>query len=269
MQPSAHALPLGAGCRVTMSVVPLAAIEGAGLTDCLTEAELAVSRMHRIPGRRTAHLAGRVAVKLAVLDDARRSARTLEARDIGVTQMMAGPQQGRPVVQLPAGAPPCDASISHSHALAVAAVATAGRVGVDIEFITPRTEAFVDEVFTAAEQAWLRELGVRLGRNMDDVWSLGWCLKEAMVKCTGHGLRDPLQQVNFSGWVEHTRAVAGMPWIGDTPTSMARLVTLATPGSTAAPTTGLIALSRGYAWAILHDGPGSRPRRGARSDDQQ
>jgi 4'-phosphopantetheinyl transferase len=241
-----------------MSVVPFAALEGADLTDWLTEAELAVSRMHRIPGRRTAHLAGRVAVKLAVLDDARRSDRTLEARDIGVTQMMAGPQQGRPVVQLPAGIPPCDASISHSQALAVAVIATAGRVGVDIELITPRTTAFIDEVFTASEQAWLREFGIRLGRNVDDVWSLGWCIKEAMVKCTGHGLRDPLQQVNFSGWVE--QEVVGMPWICDTPTSVARLVTLATPGSTAAPTTGLIALSRGYAWAILH---------GARSDDPQ
>lgn len=259
-QPCAHGLPLGAGCRVTMSVVPFAALEGADLTDWLTEAELAVSRMHRIPGRRTAHLAGRVAVKLAVLDDARRSDRTLEARDIGVTQMMAGPQQGRPVVQLPAGIPPCDASISHSQALAVAVIATAGRVGVDIELITPRTTAFIDEVFTASEQAWLREFGIRLGRNVDDVWSLGWCIKEAMVKCTGHGLRDPLQQVNFSGWVEHTQAVACTPWICDTPTSMARLVTLTTPGSTATPTTGLIALSRGYAWAILH---------GARSDDPQ
>lgn len=243
-----------------MSVVPFAALEGADLTDWLTEAELAVSRMHRIPGRRTAHLAGRVAVKLAVLDDARRSDRTLEARDIGVTQMMAGPQQGRPVVQLPAGIPPCDASISHSQALAVAVIATAGRVGVDIELITPRTTAFIDEVFTASEQAWLREFGIRLGRNVDDVWSLGWCIKEAMVKCTGHGLRDPLQQVNFSGWVEHTQAVACTPWICDTPTSMARLVTLTMPGSTATPTTGLIALSRGYAWAILH---------GARSDDPQ
>lgn len=240
-----------------MSVVPFDAIEGADLTDCLTEAELAVSRMHRIPGRRTAHLAGRVAVKLAVLDDARRSARSLEARDIGVTQRMAGPQQGRPVVQLPADIPPCDASISHSQALAVAAIATAGRVGVDIEFVTPRTAAFIDEVFTASEQAWLREFGIRLGRSMDEVWSLGWCIKEAMVKCTGHGLRDPLLQVNFSGWVEHTQAVAGVPWLCDTQTSMARLVTL----STAAPTTGLLALSRGYAWAILHQG--------ARTDDPQ
>ena len=257
-QPCAHGLPLGAGGRVTMSVVPLAAIEGTGLTDFLTEAELAVSRMHRIPGRRTAHLAGRVAVKLAVLDSTRRSTRTLEAREIGVTQMMAGPEQGRPIVQLPAGIPPCDVSISHSQALAVAVIATVGRVGVDIEFITPRTTAFIDEVFTASEQAWLREFGIRLGRNVDDVWSLGWCIKEAMVKCTGHGLRDPLQQVNFSGWVE--QKVVGMPWICDTPTSVARLVTLATPGSTAAPTTGLIALSRGYAWAILHGEPGLRPR---------
>lgn len=250
MRPCAHALPLGLDCPVTMSVVPLEAIEGADLTDCLTEAELAVSRMHRIPGRRTAHLAGRVAVKLAVLDAARRSATTLAAHDIGVTQWMAGPQQGRPVVQLPPGMPPCDASISHSQALAVAVVASSGRVGVDIELVSPRTAAFLDEVFTAAEQAWLGELGARLGRTMDEVWSLGWCIKEAMVKCTGHGLRDPLQQVDITGWIEPARVVSDVPWICDTPTSVARVVTL----STGAPTTGLIALSRGYAWAILHIG---------------
>lgn len=258
--PSAYELPLGAGCRVTVSVVPLAAIEAEGLTDMLTEAELAVSRMHRIAGRRAAHLAGRVAVKLAVMDDARRSARPLAARDIGVTQVMAGPEQGRPVVQLSAGVSSCDASISHSEAIAVAAVASAGRIGVDIEWVEPRTAAFVDEAFTASEQAWLRAFGARLDRPMDEVWNIGWCLKEAAVKCTGHGLRDPLQQIDISGWAEHPRALADVPWICDTPTSIARIMTLTTRGSAAAPTTGLIALSRGYAWAILHCG--------APSDDQ-
>ena len=63
-------------------------------------------------------------------------------------------------------------------------------VGVDLELIEPRTDAFVREWFTPEEQA-LVVAARRLGRS-DEVACLLWSAKEAAAKVLRAGLRlDP------------------------------------------------------------------------------
>lgn len=247
------------GQALTVAVVPLAPVRlaweshpGGPLAAVLTQAELAVSGMHRVPARRVAHLAGRVAAKSALLHQLRAQGSRLTALDLGITQVMAGPEQGRPVVQLPPGTPGCDLSITHSQELAAAVTTREGRVGVDLEGVRPRGPGFQEEVFTAAEQDWLLHWQRLHGREPEELWSLGWCLKEALVKLTGHGLRDSLQQVGFSGWTEEGGVLAAIPWITDAPGAYARRITLHPTRPEQGPVTGLLALGRGHALAVLH-----------------
>ncbi|MDC0713344.1 4'-phosphopantetheinyl transferase superfamily protein [Stigmatella sp. ncwal1] len=198
------------------------------------------------------HLAGRIAAKFALVHSLSSRGYPREARDLGITQRMAGPEEGRPVVQLPAGLPACDLSITHSHELAVAVVTERGRVGADLERVSPRSAALIDEVFTEAEQEWLSQCELLRGRTPDERWNLGWCIKEALVKCTGHGLRASLQQVTFSGWTEQGAASVSIPLLTDEPGALAQLITLHSEGVGSGPLTGLLALGQGYAFAALH-----------------
>ncbi|SEU30522.1 4'-phosphopantetheinyl transferase family protein [Stigmatella erecta] len=221
------------------------------LLTVLTPAEVAVSAMHHRLERRLAHLAGRIAAKSAVLHHLRARGYPLEPQELGLTQWMAGPEQGRPVAQLPAGVPPCELSITHSQGLAVAAVTERGRLGVDLERVNPRPAAFLDEAFTRAEQDWLLRCELLQGRTLEERWNLGWCLKEALVKCSGQGLRASLQQTPFSGWTEQGAAEAPLPGLTEGAGALAQLITLHTPG--AGSLTGLLALGQGYAFAALHE----------------
>ncbi|SEL13663.1 4'-phosphopantetheinyl transferase [Stigmatella aurantiaca] len=250
---------LPGGPHITLAVVPQPLVRQAWesnpqgtLATVLTQAELAVSGMHRMPERRVAHLAGRVAAKSALLHQLQLGGVPLAAHDLGLCQIMAGPEQGRPMAQLPPGCPACDVSITHSHELAVASTTEGGRVGVDLERVRPRGPGFLEDVFTAAEQDWLMHCQRLHGRTPDELWSLGWCIKEAMVKCTGHGLRDSLLQVGFSRWTEQGVVPAAIPWLTDVPEAFSRLITLHPTRPAGGTVTGLIALGRGYALAVLH-----------------
>jgi 4'-phosphopantetheinyl transferase len=253
-------LSLPGGPGVTFAVMPLAPVrqaweahpEGPLLT-VLTPAEVAVSGMHHRLERRLSHLAGRIAAKAALLHHLRALGHPLAAQDVGLTQQMAGPGQGRPVAQLPLGVPPCALSITHSRELAVAAVTAGGHLGIDLEYVSPRPPAFLDEAFTAAEQSWLRRCEGLLGRTPEERWNLGWCIKEALVKCSGQGLRAALQQTPFSGWTEHA-APGPLPGLTDAAGAWAQAITLHSPGT--GPRAGLLALGRGYAFAALHESHG-------------
>lgn len=258
------------GQPLTLAVVPLEAVRrawathpGGPLSQLLTQAELAVSGMHPRLERRMAHLAGRVAAKSALRSRLRALGHPLEAHDLGLTQMMAGPEEGRPVAQLPAGVPACDVSITHSHALAMAVVTTGGRVGVDLEQVVPRGLEFQEEVFTSTERAWLERYGQRQARAPADLWNLGWCLKEALVKCTGHGLRAALQQVTFSGWTETEGKGVHLPPLTDGPDAFVRFIRLDVPGTRPVEVTGMLALGSGYALAVLHEARQGSPERDA------
>lgn len=76
---------------------------------------------------------------------------------------------------------------------------TNGTIGVDLEVVEPRTEGFVTDFLTPAEQAWVRGPAVsdpRLGR--DAAANLVWSAKEAVLKVMHLGLRADTR------WVEVT-----------------------------------------------------------------
>ncbi len=92
---------------------------------------------------------------------------------------------GRPFVRLNGARQDGCLSVSHRSGRAACAWTSAGEVGlgIDLEQIEPRTDAFVRDYFTPAEQALVAD-----GRRDRDA-VLVWSAKEAMLKALGKGLR--------------------------------------------------------------------------------
>ena len=89
------------------------------------------------------------------------------------------------VTNAPSGQPLVDGihvSVSHKDDRAVAIVG-ARPVGIDLERIEPRTEAFLKIAFTPAELA--------LAAGRDDEYARLWAAKEAVAKALGTGMTDP------------------------------------------------------------------------------
>lgn len=83
-----------------------------------------------------------------------------------------------------------DFNLSHSGALAVLAVSTAGPVGIDVELIDPETDVkgLSESCFLAPERAVLDGLeGLALRRRFFAFWTA----KEALMKLTGQGMALP------------------------------------------------------------------------------
>jgi 4'-phosphopantetheinyl transferase len=107
------------------------------------------------------------------------------ARDLlgpGAWQMVAD-EDGRPVVTDGSGAIGPDLSLSHSGVWAAAAIAQAGRVGIDIE--VPRRgrdfRAIAECYFSPAEQCAIRTDGELAMLSF-------WTLREAVAKAVGGGM---------------------------------------------------------------------------------
>lgn len=82
------------------------------------------------------------------------------------------------------GVPPPRVSISHKGTVAVAAAA-AHDLGIDIEAVEPRGDAFETVAFDEGER---RVLGGFSGPHRDEWVTRAWCAKEAAGKVTGFGL---------------------------------------------------------------------------------
>ncbi len=95
---------------------------------------------------------------------------------------------------------PWPLSISHRDQWAFCALSTqAGvQIGVDIEYIEPRQDAFLSDYFTEEEQSYAR----KLDESERVVWmTAAWSMKEAVLKALGTGLRVDTRHValDFSG----------------------------------------------------------------------
>jgi 4'-phosphopantetheinyl transferase len=91
------------------------------------------------------------------------------------------------------GGPPLSLSISHCRGRAVCAVAAGVEpIGVDLEWIEPRSDAFVRDFFTPSEAArvW-RVRGAERDRRVTATWSA----KEAALKAQRTGLRVDTRSV--------------------------------------------------------------------------
>lgn len=162
----------------------------AGLT--LNSDELNVWRaMAKVSvNRRFDWLRGRVAAK-----DATRAA--LDAVvfpvDIAILPAEGGDAPRSALRQTADAGPPPLLSISHSGGVACAAAADPSRyagIGIDIETIAPRTDAFLLTAFSADERAMLPDDPD--GRARIATWI--WTAKEAVAKSFGAGLDDALSR---------------------------------------------------------------------------
>ncbi len=122
---------------------------------------------------------GRIAVKDAVRDHLwQQGAGPIFPLEVGV----ANDGAGRPVVTLPDGRS-LAVSLAHRTGVAVAAVATDGDAGIDVEVVEPRSDTFVG-MFLADDE---RALG--FGFNHDAWVTRAWTAKEAAAKADGTGLQ--------------------------------------------------------------------------------
>ena len=77
-------------------------------------------------------------------------------------------------------------SLSHREGAALGVVTRTGSVGCDLEWIEPRSEAFVRDYFTAAERERIEAAGV----SARELLANGlWSAKESLLKLLGVGLR--------------------------------------------------------------------------------
>jgi phosphopantetheinyl transferase len=84
---------------------------------------------------------------------------------------------------------------SHSHGVILLALARGLEVGVDVEYVQPRSLIEIaDRFFHPEEAAWVRSLpeaGQRQG------FFAVWSAKEAFIKCTGKGLAQGLSSFKY------------------------------------------------------------------------
>ena len=136
----------------------------------LSDEELGELRARGADKRVADRIAGRIAAKRALS--------SLTGRPFSALRVRSLPS-GEPVCEVD-GAQGPRLSISHSGGRAVAVATARGRVGVDIEAVTPRHESFVREWFHDDEAA----------AHGGDPWKItaGWCAKEAVLKALGAGM---------------------------------------------------------------------------------
>jgi len=148
----------------------------------------------RTAAKQRHRLAGRAAAKIAVQVHL---ARSLENRcsweQICIRNRSEGPRAGEPLVRIDSWEERTtpSLSLSHSHDYGLAMTASGGKVGIDLERIEARHPSLIDEAFTREEQERLR-LDLGLGETREARITLWWCMKEALLKMLGTGLRIPL-----------------------------------------------------------------------------
>lgn len=156
-------------CRRTLDDVP----SGDGW---LTPAEREIQTRYTVPVRRADWRLGRWTAKTAM-----RAAFGVGEHEVAVIAA----DDGAPEVHLDGGPLPVSLSISHRQGVAVAAVACAGvAVGIDLEIVEPRSDAFVREWFLGVDQ-----VRIRAADDPHEMACLRWSIKEAAAKLLRGGLR--------------------------------------------------------------------------------
>ena len=124
-------------------------------------------------------------------------------------------ESGAPYAQVDGEMAEVDVSMSDRAGWAVCLVgppgsASSGTLGIDLEVVEPRSDAFVADFFTAAERDYVRSLAQRHRR--DEAANLIWSAKEAALKVQQVGLRVDTRTVEVElqhaprpdGWREMT-----------------------------------------------------------------
>lgn len=148
----------------------------------LSPGELMWLSGRRVPKRRADWRLGRWVAKQAVL-------RVLDSPSLDPSSVeIAASPGGAPKVRVhaPGYWPDVSMSLSHSGGRGFAAAhAVEVGIGCDLEEITLRSEAFVEDYFTRGESAWIRADPSEHDLRATLVWSA----KESVLKALGEGLR--------------------------------------------------------------------------------
>jgi phosphopantetheinyl transferase len=129
-------------------------------------------------------LSGRIAAKDAVRDLLWRGG---HGALFPVELAIESEASGRPIVHFGAGRD-LRVSIAHKEEIAVAIAREGKDVGIDVERIEPRTDAFGEISFTK------EELRLVEGEPRDEAWTRLWAAKEAAAKAQGTGLEGQLRR---------------------------------------------------------------------------
>ena len=187
---------LGGGGREVLSGLHLAWVREEDLppdTRWLSDAEREVLKGLKLDKRRTDWLLGRWAVRRALASclagDTAVGADVWAGDGLGDVSVLAD-DDGRPRILGPAevlGHTPPAVSLSHSGGLGFSAVGPGPTaLGCDVEVVAPRSDAFVEDYFTAFEaQAVALEAPSRRAVAANLIWSA----KESALKALGEGLR--------------------------------------------------------------------------------
>ena len=154
----------------------------------------------RFTKRRTEYLLRRWVGKRAV------AARTgLTADDTTLARIeVLNRVTGAPYVVLDGEEAPWEISLSDRAGCAVALIgaagsSAAGTLGIDLEVVEPRSEGFLTDFFTPAEQDWVRSRTAEGGAlGPDAAANLLWSAKEAALKVLRVGLRADTRSVEVT-----------------------------------------------------------------------
>jgi acyl transferase domain-containing protein len=136
------------------------------------------------PRKQRAWLSGRIAAKDAVRDLLWRGG---QGPLFPVELTITSEASGRPIVHFGAGRD-VRVSIAHKEDIAVAIAREGKDVGIDVERIEPRSDAFAEISFTK------EELRLVEGEPRDVAWTRLWAAKEAAAKAQGTGLEGQLRR---------------------------------------------------------------------------
>ena len=131
---------------------------------------------------------------------------------------------GAPYVAIEGVVAPWEISLSDRAGCAVAVIGAsgsgAGALGIDLEVVEPRSEGFLTDFLTRAEQDWVRgPAAADPGLGRDAAANLVWSAKEAALKVLRLGLRADTRSVEITvgpdvirdGWARFTAARRGVP----------------------------------------------------------
>ncbi len=170
--------------------------EVAAGTQWLSPHERSVLAGIRYTKRYTEFLTRRFTAKraLATLLQRDRSPEALAAIEIG------NHPGGAPYVALDGCQAPIEVSLSDRAGWAVCLLgapdSALGPLGIDLEIVEPRSDAFVEDFFTAAERDFVRALPA--GEARDEAANLVWSAKEAALKVLKVGLRADTREVEVA-----------------------------------------------------------------------
>ncbi|HEY9828851.1 MAG TPA: 4'-phosphopantetheinyl transferase superfamily protein [Stenomitos sp.] len=117
---------------------------------------------------------------------------------------------GKPVLANPRAAQSLHFNVSHSHQVALYAIASNWPVGIDVEHIhTVEWRELAKHVFSAKEQLALQHITAPL---QQEAFFKGWTRKEAFVKALGQGLSIPLDQFDVTLHPQEPAAILNITW---------------------------------------------------------